>query len=144
MADAPALGAGGSNPMEVQVLSSAPRKIARSEASSKFYVGRGGVAALRPCTQSRGAAIRSSNGQDGSNFLYERAPLDSVLRASLAVQARVGGLRTFGAPTTSLPRRVPRASATSRGASDQSYPSNISLTCSSRELHPSQCEGCPP
>lgn len=34
-----------------------PRKIARSEARSRFYVGRGDVVALRLCTQSRGTAI---------------------------------------------------------------------------------------
>ncbi len=46
-----------SNPLHV--------RIARSEARGDYYVGRGGAAALRPCSRSRGAAICSSHLQDG-------------------------------------------------------------------------------
>ena len=46
--------------MQVQFPPGPPRKIVRSEAISIFYVGRGGVAALRSCAQSRGAAISST------------------------------------------------------------------------------------
>lgn len=40
MADAPALGAGGSNPMEVQVLSRAPRNIAERSRGAGFLLYR--------------------------------------------------------------------------------------------------------